>query len=183
MYISKGTQMKNCPICNEGIPANSIICTSCLSEIRSNEPVRKESVLYAWGRGLMIFLALFFFFRGMFALIDPTSYQKTGESMGFVSPSQAIHHVNAALLLLIGLMYAITWIGSFLEKRWNRPLCLVTLICFIAGQLFIQFSEADSAETIARGLALILFWITIPVIQYITYCMGKPHKASEEESQ
>lgn len=168
--------MKQCPLCRKDMSDERIVCSECRAKIETNEHPRREAVLYAWGRGLMLFLSIMLFFRGMYALLDYEGYRSMGESIGFRSVSQAAHYANASLLLLTGILYAVSWIGGYLEKKWHRFLCLATLSLFIAGQVFVQFQGVTSPEECARSIALILFWITIPLIQYTAFRLGKPPK-------
>jgi len=173
--------VKQCPVCNKDMADNRIVCDECQSKIDTNEKPRRESVLYAWGRGLMVFLACMFFFRGMYALLDAEGYQSAGKAIGLHPLSQTAHYMNASLLLLTGILFAVSWIGGYLEKIWHRALCLATLVMFIVGQLVVQFQGVASAEDGARSAALVLFWVTLPVIQYIAFSMGKPHKPINEK--
>lgn len=175
--------MKTCPVCKQDISDSDILCQECLHKVNENEAPRKESVLYSWGRWLIVFLCVLFFLRGAYALLSPESYKQIGEEIGFRSPGDTVHYFNTMLLLLTGTLYGITWIGGYLEKKWHRKLCLVTIILFIIGQLIIQLSGAKSVEGIAKAFALIFMWVSIPVFQYTAFSMGKPYSVQTTEDR
>ena len=166
--------MKQCPVCKESISDSQLVCGECMTRIQDNEQPRREAVLYTWGKNLMIFLAVMFFLRGMFALLDPKGYMSMGESIGFRIPEQTVHYMNTSLLLLIGILYGIAWLGSYLQTKWHRPFCFVILLLFIIGELAVQLTGAEGAEAYTRAMALVFFWISIPVFQYAAFKMGKP---------
>ena len=115
----------------------------------------------------------------MFALLDPQGYMSVSESIGFRIPEMAVHYMNTSLLLLIGILYGIAWLGGYLDKKWHRPFCMITLILFIVGELAVQLSGVTGAEGYTRGLALVFFWISIPIFQYTAFVMGKPRLRPE----
>ncbi|MFC1582764.1 hypothetical protein ACFL4W_04425 [Planctomycetota bacterium] len=171
--------MKTCPMCRHEMDDSEVVCSECMVRIHVNESPRRASVLYGWGRALMAVLAGLLFFLGMWAILSPESYRDMSEGLGLKPLSETMFYLNAAVLLAVGILYGISWLAGYLERKWHRPLCLLTLIVFAVGKLIVQI-RFDSAQDFTRGLALVFLWLAIPIFQYAAFVMGVPHKLAED---
>jgi len=165
---------KRCPVCNGGMEEGRTVCRHCFTEILEREYPRREAVLYRWGRTLLFFLSLFFFGKGMLALLEPETLRRSAEQVHLSPASPTVHYFTAALFLAAGILYAVSWLGGYLGKKWHRAFCFVTLGVFVLGYILLQFPGAHTAEDVAKRIALVLLWISLPVIQAVMLGMGRP---------
>jgi hypothetical protein len=165
--------MKKCQMCSHDVSPGSLVCSECFTKVLSHEMPRREYVLYVWGKGLMVFLAIVFFVRGVYALMEPNSYRAVAAAVGMPLSSDTVHYLNTSVLLLAGMLYGISWIGTYLQKVWHQKLCLVTLVFFVAAQVILQLIEVVNAGDFALRLAVIIFWCVIPVFQYVALHLGE----------
>jgi len=165
---------------------HEIVCPACRRRIDAREPTRRESVLYAWGRGLMLVLAVFLFLKGAYAALAPKEYERLIGAFGATGREGAALHWNAAFHLLAALLYAIAWAAGYLRRAWDRAACLAALVVFVVGQGVTLFASIAQAGGVARAIALFVFWVSVPIFQYCAFVLGRgpsgppPAEAAEQ---
>ena len=169
----KGLSMeRHCPICGHVLGRHELVCILCRERIDAREPRRRAGALYAWGRGLMLFLAIFLFLKGAYATLSPEGYKAFVADMGFPMRDDHVLHWNAAFALVAALLYAVAWVGGYLGRPWDALVCLAALAAFVVGQGLAQFVLCDQGG-VARALALFVFWCSVPVFQYYSFILGR----------
>jgi len=164
---------QHCPLCGNPMGRREIVCPACRERIEEREPVRRASVLHAWGRGLMLFLAVFLFLKGAYATLIPKGYEVFIASMGFPTRDPAALHWNAAFVLLAALLYAIAWAGGYLGRVWGGAVCLTALAVFVIGQGITQFALGHQDGSLSRAVALFVFWLSLPIFQFVSLTLGR----------
>lgn len=168
----------HCPVCGHPLGRHDIVCRACHQRIDTREPARRESLLYGWGRGLMLFLAVFLFLRGAVASLAPVDYGELARSFGVQSVSRTAQFLNAAFIVSAALLYAIAWIGGYVGETWDRAVCLAALVVFVVGHGLTGIISASSNGHWAQSLALFVVWVSVPVFQYVAFQLGSPSGAS-----
>ena len=168
---------RKCPVCGHRMERLDIVCVACRGRIEQREPVRRECVLYAWGRGIMICIALLLFVKSVFALFGPREYEAFMHSLGLRLPDPEVWYLNIAFAASASVLYAVAWIGGYLKLRWEGLVCALGLLVFVVGQAITQLSDADAEGGLARALALFVVWIAIPVCQFATLTLGRRRDA------
>lgn len=172
----------HCPVCRGPLPYGHIVCPGCEERIEARRPRDRRSMLMAWGRGLMLCMAVFFFLKGTYGALSPKDYSRAMEAFGLPARDVDGTALDAAFFLVTGLLYGIAWVGSYLERTWGPMVCLAALVVFLAGQVIIQFVILRESGGAARAVALFIFWMSVPVFQYCTYRMGLAEPQDEPDS-
>jgi len=162
----------HCPVCGNVLPYGRIVCPSCEERIEARRPMDRSNMLLAWGRGLMMCMAVFFFLKGAYGALSPDEYGRAMKAFGLPVRDAQGTSLTAVFFLASGILYSIAWLGSFLERWWGVHVCLAALIVFVFGEIVVQFFILQDQGGIARAMALFLFWIAAPILQYVTYRMG-----------
>ena len=162
---------RQCPVCGHRTHPDDIVCEACRSRIERRKPMRREQVLHAWGRGLMLWLALFFLAKGALATFTPVGYRNLVESLGFVAHDDTFHYLNAAFVSAAALLYAVAWIAGYLKLPWETLVCGLALAVFVVGQGVTQFAFDPSGA--ARALAFFIVWIAVPLVQFVALVLGR----------
>jgi predicted nucleic acid-binding Zn ribbon protein len=165
----------HCPICGNPILRHDIVCSACRERIEAREPTRRAGVLHAWGRGLMLFLAVFLFLKGAYATLIPKGYESFVASLGLPSRDAVALHWNAAFVLLAALLYAIAWAGGYLGQAWGTLVCIGGLVIFVIGQIIAQFVLGHEDGSLPRSVALFVFWVSVPIFQFVSLMLGRSH--------
>jgi len=163
----------HCPICGQPLGTSAVVCEACHGRIDAREPRRRAAVLYGWGRGLMLFLALFLFAKGAYATLSPGGYAELVGDLGFASKDPTAQNWTAAFALVAALLYAIAWVAGYLGRGWDVLVCLAALVAFVMGQGATQFVLSGLEGGIARAIALFVFWTSVPTLQYYTFVLGR----------
>ncbi|NQT89614.1 DUF2116 family Zn-ribbon domain-containing protein [bacterium] len=162
----------HCPVCGNVLPYNRIVCPSCEQRIDARRPQDRSNALLAWGQGLMLCMAIFFFLKGAYGALSPEEYGRAMKAFGLPVRDVEGTSLTAVFFLAAGLLYGIAYMGGYLERAWGQYVCLAALVVFIAGEMIVQFLILQEAGGIARAMALFLFWIAAPILQYCMYRMG-----------
>ena len=171
---------RKCPVCGHRMAARDIVCPACRERIERREPVRREQVLYGWGRGLMVCLAVFLFAKAAFATFCPAEYGAFVRSLGFDGESATFSYLNAAFVGTAALLYAVACLGGYLRLGWEVLACGLGLVVFVVGQGVTQFVFAAESDAVARPLALFVVWLAVPVFQFAALVLGREPEASAE---
>ena len=164
--------MQRCPVCNAEMGKSEIICMSCHEKIRENEPMRKEERIKGIADMLVIFLALFLFLKGAYALLGIESYQDFVASIGFPETGTGLHYWNASICILTSLGYAVTALGNYLGADWTLKICRFSLLFFVLGQLIIQLLDISEEFIMAEAISVVCFLGFVPLLQYVMYVMS-----------
>ena len=173
----------HCPVCGNPLPYGRIVCPSCEQRIEDRRPRDRRSALLAWGRGLMLCMAVFFFLKGTYGALSPKEYGRAVEAFGLPVRDVEGTALNAAFFLAAGLLYGIAWAGSYLERAWGQIVCLAALVVFLTGEVIMQFVVLREAGGAARAIALFIFWSSVPIFQYCTYRMGLAEPRDEDNAE
>ncbi len=165
--------MEKCPICNADISKSEIICMSCQEKVRVNEPVRKEDRIRGVADALVVFIAVFLFLKGGYALLGMEGYKNLVKETGFPVTSNALHYWNASICILAALGYAVTGLGNYLNADWTGRICRFSLLFFIIGQLVIQIGDTSEEFILAEAIAVVCLLSAVPVLQYVMSRMGR----------
>jgi predicted nucleic acid-binding Zn ribbon protein len=164
---------EHCPVCGNPLGRHDIVCSVCRQRIDAREPARRHGVLYAWGRGLMLFLAVFLFLKGAFATLSPVEGSDVARSFGIRGTSRVTQFLDAAFAVLAALLYAIAWAGGYVERAWDTAVCLTALIVLIVGQALTGVLWASGSGQWAQALALFVLWSAVPALQYVLFRLGQ----------
>ena len=164
----------HCPACGNPMGRNDVVCPACLRRIEAREPARRESILYGWGRGLMLVLAMVLFLKAALATLSPSEYGEVVRSLGIARAHPTAQFLNAAFMAAAALVYAVAWAGSYVGRRWDRAACLLALVVFLVGQAGTRGLAAASDGQWAQALALFCVWVAIPIFQYCSFRLGRP---------
>jgi predicted nucleic acid-binding Zn ribbon protein len=164
---------EHCPVCGNPLGRHDIVCPACRQRIDAREPARRHSVLYAWGRGLMLVLAVFLFLKGAFAALSPVEGGDVARSFGLRSASRVTQFLSSAFAVLAALLYAIAWAGGYVERTWDTAVCLAALIVLVVGQALTGILWASGSGQWAHALALFVLWSAVPVLQYVLFRLGQ----------
>ncbi len=170
---------RTCPVCGHRMAARDIVCPACRERIEQREPVRREQVLYAWGRGLMLLLAILLFVKAAWATFSPSEYQDFVRALGFEKQSEVFVALNAAFVAAAALLYAVAWLGGYLKLEWEAVVCGLGLAVFVIGQGITQFMFAPDGAGVARPLALFVVWVAVPVFQFAALMLGNAEEEPE----
>ena len=171
--------VRSCPVCKEELADHEIVCSACQERIDARMPAHRRSVLWSWGRGLMLAMAILFFLKGSFAALSPEEYARTVADFGFTSRDVTATSVGSAFFLAAALLYGMAWIGGYLGRAWDKHVCLAALVVFGAGETVTRFLFLSGRDGLARGLALFVFWMAVPVFQYCIFRLA--YQAAEPE--
>ena len=172
---------RKCPVCGHRMHYRDVVCPACRERIERREPVRREQVLRAWGRGLMLCLAVFLFAKAVFATFSPAEYQSFLRSLGFEKEHETFLYLNAALMSAAALLYGVAWLGGYLKLGWETLVCGIALVVFVVGQGATQFLLVPAGEGLARPLAFFIVWIAVPVFQFAALVLGRHEDEPADE--
>ena len=175
--------MANCPLCGNELGQSDIVCASCVSKIVLNEPKRREARIRGVADSLLLFLAVFLFLKGAFAMWGEGGYANFVTGLGFPVGSEGLHYLNASVCVLAALGYAITAIGNYLGREWTLKVCLGTLCFFTAGQVVVQLGDIHEGLGFTKALSVIIFLTAVPVLQYVMARLGSPPHFNETGSR
>jgi predicted nucleic acid-binding Zn ribbon protein len=164
--------MRNCPLCGNELGESAIVCSACVEKIALNEPKRREARLRHVADTLLVFIAVFLFLKGAFAMWEMGGYANFVQSLGFPVGSWGLHYLNASICILAALGYAITALGNYMGKEWTLKLCLGTLCVFVGCQAVVQFADIHEEYSFTKALSVILFLAAVPTLQYVMSVMG-----------
>ena len=162
---------RQCPACGHPMHPNDVVCVACRERIERRKPMRREQVLHAWGRALMLWLGVFFLGKGALATFTPAGYRSFVQSLGFVAHDDTFHYLNAAFVSIAALLYGIAWIGGYLKLHWEPLICGLALAVYVFGQGVTQFMFDPGGYS--RALAFFIVWITVPVVQFVALVLGR----------
>jgi hypothetical protein len=143
-----------------------------MEKVRLNEPLRKEDRIRNIANMLVVFLALFLFCKGAYAILSLEGYKNLVAGMGFPVTSNALHYWNASICVLAALGYAVTALGNYLSSDWAQKVCRFSLIFFILGQFIIQLGDISDEFILAEAISVVCFLSSVPVLQYVMYSMS-----------
>jgi hypothetical protein len=164
--------MRNCPLCGNELGDAGIVCGACVEKIALNEPKRREARLRQVADTLLVFLAVFLFLKGAFAMWEQGGYADFVKSLGYPSGSDGLHYLNASICILASLGYAITALGNYMSKPWTLKFCLITLCFFCVGQAIVQIGDIHEGYGFSKALSVIFLLAAVPVLQYVMAVMG-----------
>lgn len=173
----------HCPVCGGPLDRHDVVCGACRERIRAREPARRDSVLHAWGRGLMLFLAVFLFIKGSLAALAPSDYRDLARSFGVHSVDLDAQFLNAAFVVAAALLYAMAWAGGYVHRAWESAMCLTALIVLVAGHALTSIISASRNGSWAQSLALFIVWLSLPIFQYCAFRLGSPDGEPAEPLQ
>lgn len=159
--------MVNCPVCGNELLGDDIVCPVCVDKIALNEPKRRENRIGQTANTMVVFLAIFLFMKGAFAMWEQGGYKEFVASLGFPTQSEGLHYLNATVCTVAALGYAITALGNYLTKKWTMRLCGVTLGFLIVGQTVVQFGDIHEGYGFFKALSALCFLAAVPVLQYV----------------
>lgn len=165
---------RHCPACGNPLARNDIVCSACRARIAAREPVRRASVLYGLGRGLMVVFAVGLFAKAAFATFGPAEYGEVARAFGIRPASPTERFLNAAFMAAAALIYAIAWAASFVGRPWDRTACLAALAVFLVGQAVTRVVAAAAGGGWAQALAMFCVWVCLPIFQYFAFTLGRP---------
>ena len=165
--------MDQCPICNAEISKSEIICSACREKVRLNEPVRREERIRNVADTLVVFIAVFLFLKGVYALLAVENYKEMVSSMGFPVTSAALHYWNASICIAAALGYAVTALGNYLAAPWSGRVCRAVLVFFVVGQLVIQLGDISDEFITAEAISVVFLLSAVPVLQYVMSVMSR----------
>ena len=163
---------EKCPICTADISKSEIICMACQEKIRVNEPLRREDRIRTVASTLVIFISVFLFLKGGYALLGMDGYKSLVKDLGFPVTSNALHYWNASVCILAALGYAVTALGNYLNEAWSQKVCRISLLFFIIGQLVIQLGDISEEFILAEAIAVVCFLAAVPALQYVMSLLG-----------
>jgi predicted nucleic acid-binding Zn ribbon protein len=166
--------MNNCPLCGNDLGQHDIVCSDCIDKITLNEPKRREDRIRNVADTLLVFLAVFLFLKGAFAMWGEGGYASFITSLGFPGNSEGLHYFSATTCIIASLGYAVTSLGNYLGKTWTLRLCLATLCFFALGQAVVQLGDIHEHFGFAKAISVIFFLIAVPVLQYVMATLGGP---------
>ena len=158
---------EKCPICNADISKSEIICMACQEKVRVNEPLRREDRIRTVANTLVIFISIFLFLKGGYALLGMEGYKSLVNDLGFPAASNALHYWNASVCILAALGYAVTALGTYLNEEWAQNVCRFSLVFFIVGELVIQLGDISEEFILAEAIAVVCFLAAVPALQYV----------------
>jgi hypothetical protein len=164
--------MRNCPLCGNELGEAGIVCGDCVEKIALNEPKRREARLRQVADTLLVFLAVFLFLKGAFAMWEQGGYADFVKSLGYPTGSEGLHYLNASVCILAALGYAITALGNYMSKPWTLKFCLITLCFFCLGQTIVQIGDIHEGYGFTKALSVIFLLAAVPVLQYVMAVMG-----------
>jgi|GEM_PF-2538483 len=173
--------MSNCPVCGNELGDSEIVCAECVENIALNEPKRREVKIRHVADTLIVFLAIFLFMKGAYAMWGKGGYLSFMETLGFPPDQNAgdgLHYLNASICILAALGYAVTALANYLARPWTLRLCLITLCFFVAGQLVVQLGDIHEGFGFTKALSVIFFLSAVPILQYVMSAMGAAASAA-----
>jgi len=175
--------MSNCPVCGNELGDSEIVCAECVEKIALNEPKRREVKIRHVADTLIVFLAIFFFMKGAFAMWGKEDYDGFIGTLGFTSEQggDGLHYFNATICILTALGYAVTALANYLARPWTLRVCFFTLCFFVAGQLVVQLGDIHENFGFTKALSVIFFLSAVPILQYVMAAMGAAASAANCE--
>jgi len=164
--------MRNCPLCGNELGEAGIVCGACVEKIALTEPKRREARLRQVADTLLVFLAVFLFLKGAFAMWEKGGYAGFVKSLGYPTGSEGLHYLNASVCIIAALGYAITALGNYMSKVWTLRFCLFTLCFFGVGQAIVQIGDIHEEYGFTKALSVIFLLAAVPVLQYVMAVMG-----------
>lgn len=164
--------MKNCPLCDNDLGEAEIVCSACVGRIILHEPKRRETRIRQVADTLVIFLAVFLFLKGAFAMWEQGGYANFVQSLGFPIGSEGLHYLNASVCILAALGYAVTALGNYLAKPWTLRLCMATFAFFLVTQTILQLADTHENYSFSQALAVVFFLTAVPALQLVMAFLG-----------
>lgn len=176
--------MSNCPVCGNELGDSEIVCAECVEKIALNEPKRREIKIRHVADTLIVFLAIFLFMKGAFAMWGKGGYISFLKTLGFVAETdggEGLHYLNASICILAALGYAVTALANYLARAWTLRLCFITLCFFVVGQTIVQLGDIHENFGFTKALSVIFFLSAVPILQYVMAAMGAAASAANRE--
>ncbi len=176
--------MSNCPVCGNELSDSEIVCAECVEKVVLNEPKRREVKIRHVADTLIVFLAIFLFMKGAYAMWGKGGYLSFMETLGFPSEQDAgegLHYLNASICILAALGYAVTALANYLARPWTLRLCFITLCFFVVGQMVVQLGDIHENFGFTKALSVIFFLSAVPILQFVMAAMGAAASAANRQ--